>query len=261
MLSPGQYHKQVPKDRTANLIYRIKVLKEAEHNKSLQKGLMELCRRDFFFWLNTFGWQFNPDKREVGPFITWNRQSWLDELPDQKTQEEAVREVLDAVEAREDVRWQKSREVGASWLVLFLIVWLCIFHANIKALAMSRDEDSVDDPDDPDSLFWKVRFIHAHLPTWMTGPLKNKNKSIKTNPAPGIREKANGFSYERTHSFFNGTANVVSAGVGGRATIALIDEFGQFRNGHETYSMTSDTANCRVFVFTHKDSSGMAYDL
>lgn len=261
MLSPGNYYKSVPKDRAKNAAYRLYILKRSR-NRRYRQALLAMCEQDFFFWLNTFGWQFNPDKREVGPFITWDRQPWMDAIPDQQTQEEAVREVLDAVEAREDVRWQKSREVGASWLVLFVIVWLCIFHKNVAALAMSRHEKAVDDPDDPDSLFWKVRFIHAHLPAWMVGPIKNRAKGQgRLDPRPGIREKSNGFVYERTHSFFNGTANTKDAGVGGRKTIALVDEFGQFMNGHETYSMTSDTANCRVFVFTHKEDAGMAYDL
>lgn len=248
MFSSGKHFEKVPTDLLKNLKFRLGILKGAQKNRDIQRGLMEICKKDILFFIRAFVWQYNPDTRSKGPFIPWDEQEKAivgGDITLSSGENRYQYGILQCVEDREDVRWPKSREIGASWLVLMTIVWLCLFHENVKALVMSRDEDAVDRPDDPDSLFWKVRFILEHLPDWMRGEVKDKKMALKFQNGNTI----------------TGEANVVSAGVGGRATIMLIDEFGQFRNGHETYSMTSDTSNCRVFVGTHKDTSGMLYTL
>lgn len=248
MLSPGKWHLMVPKDPEKNLILRLAVLREARKSEQFRRGLMEMCRQDILFFINLFIVQINPELREKGPFVTWPYQDVAIIGGDTEIGGEKVFQhgILACVEDRKDVRWPKSREGGASWVVLMTIVWLCIFHENIAAGAISRDEDSVDKIDDPNSLFEKVRVMLRHLPDWMKGEVKSKKLSFLF---------ANG-------NTFVGEANVSSANVGGRLTILLIDEFGQFdKNGEWIYDFTRDVCKCRVFVFTHKDQSGMAYRL
>ena len=233
MLSPATHYQLIPRENTAH--WRRRVIRRCRKDKLFRAGIMRMCKEDCIFWINTFAIQTNPKKRLKGPFVCWGFQI------------EAVRAILGAVDAQEDIRWQKSREMGASWLALLVLVWLCLFHWNVKGYALSRDEDAVDKVDESDSLFWKVNFIHEHLPRWMTGEIRKRKLS---------------FFYVRTGSSLTGEANVPASGVGGRATIMLVDEFGQFKNGHETYSMTSDTADFRLFVGTHKDGPGsMFYSL
>jgi hypothetical protein len=244
MFSPGQFYQLVPTDPEANGHFRRALLLRAKHDPTFQRGIEEMCRQDILFFTRAFVWQFNPDLKQVGPFIPWSEQ------------EDALRRVLRCIDDQRDFRWPKSRYVGVSWLCLIVIVWLCVFHRNIKCFAMSRDADTVDTAGDPDSLFWKVRFIHEHLPTWMVGALK-----ARQGGEPGIIERKMAFEYERTNSFCSGDATVIASGVGGRATFMLVDEFGRFKNGAETYDFTSDTSNCRGFVGTHSDTGGMFYEL
>jgi hypothetical protein len=234
VLSPGKW--LAPKDLDENLRYRQWLIQACDDNPEFRRVVVKMCRDDIRFWINSFVWQFNPSAvgQEVGPFITWDFQ------------DEAIADLLEAVEAREDVRWQKSREMGASWLVLLVLDWLGTFHEHKKVLCLSRDEDAVDRADDSDSLFWKLDFVHKWSPPWLTGPIKRKKLLFK---------------YERTQSICSGEANTIVAGVGGRGTILLVDEFGTFKNGFETYSLTSDTSHCRVFVGTHKDAVSMFYNL
>lgn len=248
MLSPGQWHKIVPKDLEKNLKYRLRVLKKASEDVGFQRYLTARCKEDILFWINTFVVQINPDIREKGPFICWPYQEVAIIGGETEIGGETVFQdgLLACVEDRKDVRWPKSRDGGASWVVLMTIVWLCLFHDNIAAGAISRDEDSVDKIGDPNSLFEKVRVILAHLPGWMKGEVKDK----KLN-----------FLFPNGNTF-TGEANVSSANVGGRLTILLIDEFGQFdKNGEMIFDFTRDVCKCRVFVFTHKDQTGMAYRL
>ena len=240
---------QPPKDLEKNLKYRKYVIERCLTDKPFRAAVMAACEADCLFFINTFCIQFNPKTMEVGPFVTW---------PDQ---DEWVKYLLESIDLEKDVRWQKSREVGASWIVLMVMVWLCLFRRNVKTLTMSRDEDSVDKVDDSDSLFWKIRWIHKHLPLWMRGPIKfGLNKG---DARPGIRDRSMGFFYERTNSFNTGEANTKSVGVGGRALLMLADEFGQFREevARQVHDMTRDTARCRVFVGTHSSNGGMFYDL
>lgn len=210
---------------------------------------MAICAKDILFWINVFGVQFNPKLRETGPFITWPYQDVAicggeTMIGGEKRFQHGV---LACVEDQKDCRWPKSREGGATWIALFVVVWLGLFQRNIKATAISRTEAAVKEVDDSDSLFEKVKVMLAHCPDWM-----------KT----GVRQKKGSVTFERTNSAFTGSANVESAGVGGRTTITVIDEFGQFdKNGEAIYDFTSDTAGCRLFIFTHKDNSGMAYKL
>jgi hypothetical protein len=186
--------------------------------------------------VNVFAIQHNPSHfgDEVGPFIAW------------PFQEKAARAILNCMVRRRDLRWQKSREVGASWLALMLIVWLCLFHQNKKMLVISRDEKSVDRPEDSDSLFWKVKFLHRHLPEWMR---------------VGVRKRKMGFVYDETQSAIFGEANTEKFGIGGRATLALFDEFGTFDRGEEIYARTADTSHCRVFVGTHRNTQSFFHTL
>lgn len=254
MLSPGQWYKSVPKTILSNLEFRRDLLKRCEGNRELQAGMIELCRQDCLFFINTFVWQFNPTKlgNEVGPFITWPFQDNAiiggDVTEDMGNGPETRHEygILESIVDQKDTRWPKSREMGVSWIVLLIILWLSLFHRNKKSFVLSRDEDAVDRPDDPDSLFWKVRFILEHLPDWMKGE---------------VRSRKMGFHFKRTGSNIFGEANTKDAGVGGRATICLFDEFGRFKNGYDIYGATASMTYCRVFVFTHDSASSMAYDL
>ncbi len=247
MLSPGKWYQFIPKEPRQNLKFRIALLQRAALDKNLQRGLVEMCKQDVLFFINIFVWQYNPKKfgNEEGPFITWPFQD--DELIGGTDKDgKHLWGVLECIEDQEDARWPKSREMGASWIVLIAILWLALFHSRKKALVISRDEDAVDRPDDPDCLFWKISYILEHLPDWMSR---------------GAYKRKMGFTFPATRSTVNGEANTVKAGVGGRASIALFDEFGQFKDGKEIYSRTADTADCRVFVYTHKDKTSMAYEL
>ncbi len=235
MLSPGSFHKFVPTDHDQNLQYR-RWLLEACRDPVMRAQVKEACRQDIFFYVNSFVWQFNPDnlEHEVEPFICYDFQA------------DAIREIFSCIEDQEDARWPKSRKMGASWVALIALDWLCMFHKNKMVGVMSRDADSVDQSGDPNSLFWKIDFMHKNLPNWLKGKItKHKMR----------------YTFESTGSFIVGEANTSSAFVSGRATILMIDEFGKFKNGTETFELTSDVAHCRLFIFTHEHQNGMAYDL
>jgi hypothetical protein len=235
MLSPGRFHERVPRERAANLRFRRKVLAAARSDPRMQRALLEACARDFFFWVDVFAWQYNPRAdAEVGPFVTWDFQR------------AAARAVIERLfRVRRSMVWEKSRELGATWLALLLILWVCLFHGWKKFLLVSHTEDAVN-ADDMDSLFGKLQFVLDRLPGWMA------RGATKT--------KKGGFKFPATGSAVTGAATTERAGVGGRATMILLDEFSKQKDDRKIYSQTADTGP-RLFVGTHYGVGGCFYDL
>lgn len=241
MLSAGMHHKRIPKDRKRNLEWRKYILQEADNNPSVRQQLIQACREDILFYINTFVWQHNPKKkgREVGPFISWDFQDRTLTSRDPKKPG-----ILWCIEHGEDVVIEKSRDMGASWLCLIAFEWLWHFHDDQNFIVISRNEDAVDKKGTPSSLFWKLDHILKNQPAWLLPKgwdwgnkkcrmdlqfINPENRSVITGEASGTGK----------------------AGVGGRATAMFLDEFSQVTEDRETLHRTADTTDCRIFNGTH----------
>ena len=237
--SPEQFHLRVPRDRALNLRWRLYVLRRCREKKSFRRAVEQMCRSDILFWINTFVWQFNPNSIgknsvTVGPFVTWGFQ------------DRSVRTILDCIEDRSDLVIEKSREMGASWLCLIVMLWFWIYHPMSKFLCISRNEDAVDLADDADSLFWKLDFMLRHMPEWMV---------------PRHSRRVKSFHNLENGAQITGQASTGKAGVGGRALAMFVDEFSQIREDWEVYDRTSDTSGCRIFNGTHKGTNTCFFEL
>lgn len=234
MIELGKY--PVPKERQANLRYRLKLLKLCQGNRLNQKAVLHACKVDLFFYVNTFVLQYNPKQvgGELGPFILWDFQ------------EEALRATIERLFVqRRRILWEKSRELGATWLALILFDWMGLFHDWKKFFAVSHSEDAVDRPDDPDTLFWKVNFMHRHLPDWLSRDVSKRKL---------------GFHYPATRSNFNGAATTERSGVGGRATALMLDEFSKHRKDREILGQTADTGPALI-IGTHYGVGTAFYEI
>ncbi len=233
----------------ANARFRKGLLEAAVKSEPLQKALLEVCKNDIVFFVNVFGFQSNPDEMEEGPFICYPFQEVIFNGGEMEVGGVMRRQwgILECIEDREDLLAPKSRYLGWTWCVAFAAVYLVLFHDNAKVLVMSKDEETAEDVDNPKSVFWKINYILDRLPDWMRrGASKKKAGVIKFHNGNTITS----------------TAKVTSGGVGDRVTLMVLDEFGQFDSkAHEIYSMSTDTARCRVFIGTHKGRDTMLYAL
>jgi len=135
--------------------------------------------------------------------------------------------------------------MGATWLLLLVLLWMFLFHPWKKFLCISRNEKAVED-EDPDSLFWKLDFVLGYLPNWLR---------------PRIKRRKLYYGNEDNGSTITGQASTGKAGVGGRATAMLIDEFSQIEEDYEVLHRTSDTTGCRIFNGTHLGLDTAFYEL
>lgn len=231
-----EYHLRVPRDPLKNIKFRRSILKQARGNPKVQAALREMCRRDIFFFFDVFCWQQNPKKvgKEVGPWITWDYQK------------KAVKETLKrTLEDQDDILWEKSREMGATWLALKMDVHGSLFHRNRRYLHISHSEKAVDDKQSKGTLFEKIRFIHKYLPSWMLRKTTSSKLLI---------------DYPDTSSQISGAATTGRSGVGDRATKVLLDEFSKQQAATDILGQTADTGP-RLFIGTHYGVGTEFYNL
>jgi hypothetical protein len=231
ILSPGDRWKQIPKDLIGNLEYRKWILGRAAASKRVRDGLIDVCRHDLLFYINTFVWQRNPLKigYEMGPFITYDFQDLAFTYGDSDTWG-----MLECIEDQRDLLIEKSREMGASCMICIVPDWIAKFHPHKQFLMISRSAEMVDS-ESPNSLFWKIDLIQRYSPEWLGGEVHRRKMYI-------------GYS---SGSDITGEASTGRAGVGGRATAAFIDEFSQIKEDYEVSQRTTDTTRCRIFNSTH----------
>lgn len=240
MLTQGLQHRRVPKSPYKNHLFRRAILKKAAKDVRFQKALIECCRQDIIFFINVFVWQLNPDKvgSEVGPFITWACQDgWILQTIGTLLNPNLPR-------SQKNVIWEKSREMGATWMALIIALWLCLFHPNKRVIMISHTEEAVTKAGDEGTLFAKIQFMIEFLPEWMTKDYRKWKK---------------GFKFPN-RSTISGLASTKRSGVGDRVAFVLLDEFSKQRDASDIWGQTADVGP-RLVIGTHYDNSGTYLDI
>lgn len=232
-----RYWPTVPKTQTANLKYRQDIEKRCYQDESYRRQVYEMCRLDSLFWLSTTCWLYEPrPKPHVMPFVPWDHQipAWTD-----------MERWLGVC----DVGLEKSRGEGASWLIVMLCLHKWLFLPMFAAGIVSKDERSVDDPENPDSIFWKLDFNLKHMWDWMRPKF---NRTLKTHMITNID---NG-------STIAGYAAVGDVASGGRKTIFVMDELSKFPRGPDREAMNSTqyVTDCRYLISTPKGPEGAYFE-
>lgn len=245
------YNAIVPKELEANLRYRLEILKAAENDPELQRGLIEMCRLDILFYVNTFVWTFDPRKEQtIIPFICYDDQ------------EEALLAIIAAMRHKTPVTnkvgkqllLRKVRDRGASWICCIAMDHQAQFEEMLRFFMLSYVADLVDKSDNPKCLFWKIDKIHEFLPDWMFDIEKDITRRIM------------GMYYHKTGSTVDGATTTARSGVGDRATAVFIDEFSRFDpvDAATVKGGLADVTPCRIWNFTVNPTMGKShpsYDL
>jgi hypothetical protein len=185
-------------------------------------------------FVNTFGWLFEPRDRtnpiaglRVLPFITW------------PCQDRALRATHEAITAGHDLLLDKSRDMGATWLAMYTLLWFWWAEGGSASLVISRKEELVDKAGSPDALFWKLDFATGHLPDWIL----DRGDIERTHLHLGNRSNGSSIDGESTNK---------NVGRASRRKVAVFDEYASVDNAKEVLAATADTTPCRFFVSTPK---------
>lgn len=134
--------------------YRVELLQACLRDQKLQAYERELCSRDPIHWLNNWVWIFEP-RLEV-----WG----INHIPLvlKEFQEEAF---LDIINGNSFVL-EKTREMGATWIILAAYTYLFLYRPAQQLLIFSEQEDKVDDWT-ASSLIGKAKYILDWLPDFL----------------------------------------------------------------------------------------------
>lgn len=220
-----------------DLIDRILLLQKAEKNKEVQQICLELCRRDPVYWFNTFCWTTNPrkDGRDL-PFILYPYQEWC------------IREWTECIDQQIDFGIEKSRDMGATWMLMLLLQWGWLFKPGWSFHVGSRKEAEVCNAIvDPDStLFGKFRYNLQMLPRWMRPKYHDKKLTILN---------------EDNNNILTGESANPGFGRSRRYRAILFDELAFWENAEPAYDGCADTTNCRIVISTPYGESNKYYQI
>jgi hypothetical protein len=228
---------EIPKHVPKNIEWRRSLLRAAKNSFSTRRRIKLACRQSPIYWLNLMGWTFlqksvdgsGHETSVTGgsshvPFVTW------------KIQDDALVKMHEAIKTGHDVLISKSRDMGASWLIVALFQWYWQFVPSTTFLELSRKESLVDRRGDMDSLFEKHRYLLRWQPEWM------RPKQI-VDTKLHLENQDLGTSIE-------GESTNENAGQASRKTAILLDEFARVATGEEIDLATADTSSCRIFNST-----------
>lgn len=211
---------------------RLELLANARNNPSLQQLHKELCSRNITYFINNFVWTYDPrlmaeGKRADVPFILYPYQEFF------------IQEWMKDIRNGEDFLITKSRDMGATWMIVLLFVWLWMYQPGANFHIGSRKESEVDDAqtDPAKTIFGKIRYVLDKLPPWLC------SKKDYTSKLLSITNRNNG-------NLISGESANSSFGRGGRSTAVLFDELAFWEADEAAWASAGQTTNCRIALST-----------
>lgn len=184
-------------------------------------------------------WTLDP-RRPVGernlPFILRPKQDI------------AVVKTDHCVRVGKDAAWDKTREEGATKILMTYATCKLLLVPETVILMGSRAEPLVDKTGDPGTLFAAIDYCIDKLPLWW------KNLLHLERNFGHYRNLDNG-------STIDGEATSVHFGAGKRATFTIVDELGQVEPAiaESIVFNLSDVSNCNIYNSTHFFGVGHAF--
>ncbi len=178
-------------------------------------------------------WTFQP-KREQSikkhlPFNTW------------EVQDELIEVLIDGIRNGGDLLVDKSREMGATVVILgcYFVEWLLM--PDTTLLIASRKEEYVWKKGNPDTLYWKLIYMHKNLPLWVQPPLRQGRELSERHMLNPV-----------TNAVIDGESTNADLGAGGRRQSVFCDEFSRVNppDAESIAETISDTTPCRIFAST-----------
>lgn len=184
----------------------------------------EIIAESVIFWSETFGYVNSPK--------TKNKHLPLAMFPFQK---DLIKRVVLNIERGSDGLIEKSREMGVSWMVMFVYTWYWLFKPGTNMLIGSYKESLVTDGT-IDSMFGKISYILDGLPKWLMPRKYNKLKHLTRkrieNPELG--------------NYITGDTMNAQFGRGARKTSIFFDELGFWDYAKSAWEACGETTDTRI---------------
>lgn len=219
------------------MAYRRKAIRLGKESRQAAQELWIRCARDPLYWLNVFGWTYRPGMPGTAPayvpFITW-----------ESYQDATICELLERISLGGDVGIDKSRDMGATWMVLAAFAHVFMFARDRALLLVSRKAEMVEKTGDKKTLMWKFDTLIDKQPDWMKPP---------TDSAYLHRENLN------TGTSVDGESTTEDTARADRRTAVYVDELASIPTGDQLLASIADVSPCRIFTSTPKGRGNAFY--
>jgi hypothetical protein len=249
-----------PKNAHLNLQFRKHVLKLGYADPKFARAIRAECATDPLLFFNAFAWIL--ESRDAASWQLTRKYGDAKTIPfiTRPYQDQVIKDSVPML-GKEDILLVKSKELGMSYTYVALAAWDVLFHEQTHIGLVSKDLLSADNPDDPDSLLSKIRFIVDRLPCWL---LPYDSPKFDINFDRNVNQHS--FKVLGTGSSLMAYAAMGDIARGGRKRWILFDEFHFFNAGDDQSAIeaTPDVCNCRVAISTvnrRRGRSGAFYDL
>lgn len=127
---------------------RLNLIIEARKSHTLRKKIINNCRDNIFYWLENFCYTYDPRPRRPKnlPFLPYDFQK------------ELIQDLVNAINNGEDILIEKSRDMGVTWCVIYVLQWYWQFHDGYNFHLGSKKKDNVDRIGDMSTLYGKLRY-------------------------------------------------------------------------------------------------------
>lgn len=239
-----------PTTRDENYLYRAKMLHRAGKDPDFCAAAKQWCKQDILFWINCTAWTFDPrpeNQKKLGYedahilFLTWGYQN------------DYIKWLLKHIDEGENGLTEKSRDMGASWIVLAVVQWYWQFGGAGNDFKLgSRKEDFVDKIGDMDALFPKIRYQVGRQPAWLLPKGFDRTRHLSfmniVNPETG--------------SSITGESNNAYFATGGRKKAVIFDEFSKWSGTDESaWQSASDVTDCKLAISSANGRNNHFYKL
>ena len=218
-------------EQRERLIARAQYNKVALSDKSAQILIYNLCENKAnpgegcIFFIENFCWTYDPRSRNKNlPVVLFDYQK------------DAVRYIVDHIDRGENFLIEKSRDMGASWLIVYIFLWYWLFRDGTNLLLGSYKEKLVDDGVNQDALFGKLEFALRNMPQWILPRLFKLSKH---------RQKLKLINPENQNIISGDTMNP-NFGRGARKTAIFYDELGFWEHAKDSWEAGADTTACQI---------------
>ena len=219
--------------------YRAAQAKALRQKQGAVPQALEFYRTHWVEFINDWGETYDPrkDGDKASPFLLFPRQA------------DYVNWVRDLWITRRRGLGEKSREVGFTWLSAAIASCMWLFEPSSVVGFGSRKKELVDNgDDDPDSIFWKVRYFIDSLPLFfLPTDWRDGRKSMI------VPNRSNG-------AIIKGEIGD-EIGRGGRSSIYFADEFAHLEHQDMAESALSQNTETRIYISTVNGVGNLFYKL
>lgn len=208
----------------------------------LKQVVLERSRQDQLYWIDNWCWIFNPWLTKWNHLVEGGFPAKLPFIPFDK-QRKCIDWKEELYKKNKSGMVYKCREVGVSWLNVANQAWHWFFEERFQGRFGSLKVTEVDDKNNPDSIFAKIRFIIYNTPKFMR--------------PQAYWEQDN--KYDNILKIFNPDNQALIAGEGGdnmgrggRASMYDCDEWASVEHDRMVDAALSNNCPCRFYTSTPK---------